>query len=165
MLKTHTVNNGIIIILGGNTIVSFRGKRPIFRGALLVWGSVPSKQMVTCLISSLLSLLTGGNPLLDIYKIVNRWWTYEAMKIKDGNMFLAHFFELHMDVSENRCTPKSSILIGFSFIDHPFWGIPIFGNTHMFTSLSGNAPLSGRKMQSCCGPTCPMPSPMMRAWM
>ena len=27
--------------------------------------------------------------------------------------------------------PKSSILIGFSIINHPFWGIPIFGNTHI----------------------------------
>ena len=26
--------------------------------------------------------------------------------------------------------PKSSILIGFSIINHPFWGIPIFGNTN-----------------------------------
>ena len=29
------------------------------------------------------------------------------------------------------CTPKSSILIGFSIINHPFWGNPIFGNTQM----------------------------------
>ena len=36
-----------------------------------------------------------------------------------------------MDVSENNGTPKSSILIGFSIINHPFWGIPTFGNTHM----------------------------------
>ena len=28
-------------------------------------------------------------------------------------------------------TPKSSILIGFSTINHPFWGTPIFGNTHL----------------------------------
>ena len=28
--------------------------------------------------------------------------------------------------------PKSSILIGFSIINHPFWGTPIFGNTHVF---------------------------------
>ena len=28
-------------------------------------------------------------------------------------------------------TPKSSILIGFSIINHPFWGTPIFGNTHI----------------------------------
>ena len=36
-----------------------------------------------------------------------------------------------MDVSENGGTPKSAILIGFSIINHPFWGTPIFGNTHM----------------------------------
>ena len=31
-----------------------------------------------------------------------------------------------MDVSENSVTPKSSILIGFSIINHPFWGYPYF---------------------------------------
>ena len=36
-----------------------------------------------------------------------------------------------MDVSENSGTPKSSILIGFSIIKHPFWGSPIFGNTQV----------------------------------
>ena len=38
---------------------------------------------------------------------------------------------VYMDVSENSGTPKSSILIGFSIINHPFWGTPIFGNTHI----------------------------------
>ena len=38
----------------------------------------------------------------------------------------------HMGVSKNRGTPKSSILIGFPLINHPFWGTTIFGNTHMF---------------------------------
>ena len=34
----------------------------------------------------------------------------------------------YMDVSENSGTPKSSILIGFSIINHPFWGFsPYFG--------------------------------------
>ena len=33
-----------------------------------------------------------------------------------------------MDVSENSGTPQSSILKGFSIINHPFWGTPIFGN-------------------------------------
>ena len=42
------------------------------------------------------------------------------------------FLLLDMDVSENSGTPKSSILIGFSIINHPFWGTPIFGNTHIF---------------------------------
>ena len=27
--------------------------------------------------------------------------------------------------------PDHPILIGFSIINHPFWGTPIFGNTHM----------------------------------
>ena len=38
---------------------------------------------------------------------------------------------LKWDVSKNGGTPKSSILIGISMKNHPFWGIPIFGNTHM----------------------------------
>ena len=40
-----------------------------------------------------------------------------------------YFF--HMDVSKNSGTPKSSILTGFSIINHPFCGTPIFGNTHI----------------------------------
>ena len=36
-----------------------------------------------------------------------------------------------MDVSENSGTPKSSILMGVSIINHPFWDTPIFGNTHI----------------------------------
>ncbi len=32
--------------------------------------------------------------------------------------------------------PKSSILIGFSIINHPFWGTPIFGNIHMMICVS-----------------------------
>ena len=38
----------------------------------------------------------------------------------------------YMGVSKNNGTPKSSILIGFSIINHPFWGTPIFGNTHIY---------------------------------
>ena len=40
-----------------------------------------------------------------------------------------------MGVSENRGTPKSSILKGFSVINHPFWGTPIFGSTHISQKL------------------------------
>ena len=49
-----------------------------------------------------------------------------------------------MGVSENIGTPKSSILIGFSIINHPFWGTPIFGNIHMLfipsSSRGGTTP-------------------------
>ena len=39
---------------------------------------------------------------------------------------------INVDVSKNSGTPKSSILIGFSIINHPFRGTPIFGgNTHI----------------------------------
>ena len=34
---------------------------------------------------------------------------------------------LDMDVSENSGTPKSSMLIRFFIVNHPFWGNPIFG--------------------------------------
>ena len=40
-----------------------------------------------------------------------------------------------MGVSKNNGTPKSSILIEFSIINHPFWGTPIFGNSHMLDSF------------------------------
>ena len=36
-----------------------------------------------------------------------------------------------MDVSENSGTPQSSILIGFSILNHLFWDTPIFGNAHI----------------------------------
>ena len=41
------------------------------------------------------------------------------------------WYSEHMGVSLNGDTPKSSILIGFSIINHPFWGTAIFGNTHI----------------------------------
>jgi len=47
----------------------------------------------------------------------------------EGRHFMTY---VHMGVSENSDTPKSSILMGFSIINHPFWGTPTFGNTHMF---------------------------------
>ena len=36
-----------------------------------------------------------------------------------------------MEVSWNRGTPGSSILVGFSLINHPFGGTPIYGNPHI----------------------------------
>ena len=41
-----------------------------------------------------------------------------------------------MGVSKNNGTPKSSILIGFSIIHHPFWGTAIFGNIQIGYSLA-----------------------------
>ena len=42
-----------------------------------------------------------------------------------------HLSYWYMGVSKNSGTPKSSILIGFSILNHPIWGTSIFGNTHI----------------------------------
>ena len=39
--------------------------------------------------------------------------------------------KIQMGVSKNNGTPKSSILIGFSIVNLPFWGTTIFGNTQI----------------------------------
>ena len=51
-----------------------------------------------------------------------------------------------MGVSKNRGTPKSSILIGFSLINHPFWGTIIFGNTHISDAFN----LGGYSQEILC---------------
>ena len=40
-------------------------------------------------------------------------------------VFCTKAYGMHMDVSENCGTPKSSILIGFSIMEHLFWGTAI----------------------------------------
>ena len=37
-----------------------------------------------------------------------------------------------MGVSLNGGTPKSSILIELSIVNHPFWGTTILGNPYMY---------------------------------
>ena len=48
----------------------------------------------------------------------------------------------YLDVSENSGIPKSSILIGFSIINHPFWGTSIFGNPLIAISMLVDAACS-----------------------
>ena len=48
-------------------------------------------------------------------------------------IYIYMYIYIYMGVSKNRGTPKSSILIRVSLINHPFWGTPIFGNTHIYT--------------------------------
>ena len=56
-------------------------------------------------------------------------------KSNSGNKVETH----HLGVSKNSGTPKSSILIGFSIINHPFWGpTPIFGNIHFFSKFKSH---------------------------
>ena len=57
-----------------------------------------------------------------------------------------------MGVSENSGTPKSSILIGFSILNHPIWGTPIFGNTHII--ILDTCSICGLKNQVVSGHWC-----------
>ena len=64
-------------------------------------------------------------------------WTYMVYTYLDKKMdvleiSLPNDVFIHMGVSKNRGTPKSSIFIRFSIINHPFWGTPIFGNIHIY---------------------------------
>ena len=65
---------------------------------------------------------------------ISCWYMFRHWSLKDWCI-------LSMGVSKNNDIPKSSILIGFSIINHPFWGTPIFGNTHI--------PNPTRSLQMC----------------
>ena len=56
-------------------------------------------------------------------------------------VFQASILRGYMDVSKNNGTAKSSILIGFSSMNHPFWGTPIFGNHPYIVSFRECKPL------------------------
>ena len=56
-------------------------------------------------------------------------------------------FPFDMGVSKNRGTPKSSILIGFSIINRPFWGTAIFGNTLIWLIFQSPKMVEGRKQK------------------
>ena len=56
--------------------------------------------------------------------------------LNQGFIYDKQTCRLHMGVSKNNGTPKSSIFMGFSIINHPFWDTPIFGN--IFTQIIQN---------------------------
>ncbi len=58
---------------------------------------------------------SSSSNALDLWQI-----NWKEMFSKPGHM------PFYMGISENRGTPKSSILIRFSIINRPFWGFPIF---------------------------------------
>ena len=66
--------------------------------------------------------------------------TYTTNSNQLSSNLTCKFCFTYMGVSENNGTPKSSDLIGFSIINHPFWGTPIFGNTHI---LQASQPIFG----------------------
>ena len=79
---------------------------------------------------ALLALRDGPDEdvLVNFFQIVNTFHNFGLVGEEEGPFS-------HMGVSKNSDTPTSSILIGFSILYHPFWGTPIFGNTHMFMAF------------------------------
>ena len=82
-------------------------------------------------------LLTGEavNSSLPLFEamtsrsLIGFHWGLHYLSYSLRVVFKSSLLVFQQDVSENVGTPKSSILIGFSIINHPFWGTPIFGNT------------------------------------
>ena len=65
-------------------------------------------------------------------------------------MFMPH--ALHVSKIQNMGVSKNNgtILIGFSIINHPFWGTPIFGNTHMLSRTSAKCAINIGKGPLIC---------------
>ena len=49
----------------------------------------------------------------------NSWWFFSWLA--NGYTYMYIYILWYVGVSKNRGTPKSSILMGFSIINHPFW--------------------------------------------
>ena len=114
-----------------------------------MWKSCPGCYCY-CLLTEILHYLEYGHTLwLHLFnwflpfKLVNYCymchnldWELKTTGYSTGSFLLnfQHFIgiiNLYVGVSKNKGTPKSSILIGFSNINHPFWGTTIFGNTNV----------------------------------
>ena len=81
----------------------------------------------------------------NLERAVHKWLTshlgaFEDDLSSDQNQGIRFFMHLYMGVSKNRGTPKSSIFVGFSIINHPFWGATIFGNTHIYSFIPSFIP-------------------------
>ena len=79
--------------------------------------------------------LTGaGKTYLKPPPSINSWWNQWVSSLVVGLFCPTQNNSLswvYLGVSKNRGTPKSSLLIRFSIINHPFWGTRIFGNIHL----------------------------------
>ena len=88
--------------------------------------------------------MVGTRPSVKVFK--------NGVSRADQTGCICHFS--HMAVSENRGTPKSSILIGFSIVNHPFWGATIFGNPHIQLFIGVLILLQSQRSLQYFLPTC-----------
>ncbi len=89
------------------------------------WGTTPFTVIVTTCASSLV-----GDACFP--STTDYYWDSTICICINTQRLSVFCVYIDMGVSKNRGTPKSSILIGFSMINHPFWGTPIFGNIHIY---------------------------------
>ena len=64
------------------------------------------------------------------------WGHVPAVNLPGCKLLKYQWYFLIWVFSKNSGTPKSSILIGFSIINHPFWGTPNFWK-HPFPYMTG----------------------------
>ena len=67
-------------------------------------------------------IILGSNRDLTVVEVYPEIHESQVIQIFGGTKKT----QSYMGVSKNRGTPKSSILIRFSIINHPFWGTPYF---------------------------------------
>ena len=82
------------------------------------------------------STQSPGPPMVTTKRCRTKTWQQHTTKVGGGRFKAYSSFGLasrgsYLGVSQNGGIPKSSILIWFSIINHPFWGTPICGNTHL----------------------------------
>ena len=79
---------------------------------------------------------TSNSTMNSIKNCINSWHVLASI--------LFNWFTIWVFPKIGVITPKSSILIGFSITNHPFWDTPIFGNTQLVSkhrnSTSKNKP-------------------------
>ena len=114
------------------------------------WGATTC--VVFCLVSN--EIRWNKNPFNKYNRIIGQM-SLESKYINCipskpwlDSFLLCFSFCFDVDISENNDTHKSAILIGFSIINHPFWGIPIFGNTHVVVKHIAF------EASGCCGGCC-----------
>ena len=63
-------------------------------------------------------------------------WSHQVVFFLNSFNYRNSMISRYLGVSKNSGTPKSSILMGFSIINHPFWGpTPIFGNIQIMPTF------------------------------
>ena len=88
---------------------------------------------------------------IHVYHSVYLIYSYIILVRTDNPIYhiciYVYIIRISIWASKNSGTLKSSILIGFSIINHPFWSTPVVGNTHIFAMtrcFRAPSPLAGR---------------------